>query len=89
VEATLDGQSLPLTATEYRLLAALADAGGEVCSRDRLLDAVWGPDHFGDPRTVDVHVRHIREKLAAAGGAELLETVRGFGYRLRAEDRPR
>lgn len=89
VEASLDGQALPLTATEYRLLLALAEAGGEVCSRDRLLDAVWGKDHFGDPRTVDVHVRHIREKLAAAGDADFLETVRGFGYRLRTEERPR
>ncbi len=87
VEASFAGQALLLTATEYRLLSTLAEAGGEVCSRDRLLDAVWGPDHFGDPRTVDVHVRHIREKLAAAGGAEVLETVRGFGYRLRGEDR--
>lgn len=89
IEATLNGESLPLTATEYRLLTALAEAAGEVCTRDRLLDAVWGPDHFGDPRTVDVHIRHIREKLAAAGGADLLETVRGFGYRLRSEDRSR
>ncbi len=84
VQATVGGHSLPLTATEFRILVTLAEAGGEVCSRDRLLDTVWGEDFFGDRRTVDVHIRHIREKLEAVGASELLETVRGFGYRLRA-----
>jgi DNA-binding response OmpR family regulator len=88
VAASVGGRPLPLTATEFRLLGVLAEAGGEVCSRDRLLDAVWGPDYFGDRRTVDVHVRHIREKLAALGAADLVETVRGFGYRLRAAEPP-
>ena len=85
VEAAVSGQALPLTATEFRLLAALAEAGGDVRSRDALLDAVWGQDFFGDRRTVDVHIRHIREKLEAAGAGDLLETVRGFGYRLRRD----
>ena len=83
VEATVAGKPLQLTATEFRILAALAEVGGEVCSRDRLLDTVWGQDFFGDRRTVDVHIRHIREKLERAGVPELLETVRGFGYRLK------
>jgi len=85
VEAAVSGQALPLTATEFRLVAALAEAGGDVRSRDALLDAVWGQDFFGDRRTVDVHIRHIREKLEAAGAGDLLETVRGFGYRLRRD----
>jgi len=84
VQAAVAGRVLPLTATEFKILVTLAHAGGEVCSRDRLLDAVWGEDFFGDRRTVDVHIRHIREKLEAVGTSGLLETVRGFGYRLRA-----
>lgn len=83
VLATAAGKPLALTATEFRLLAALAGSGGQVLSRDQLLDAVWGADFFGDRRTVDVHIRHIRAKLEAAGAGEELETVRGFGYRLR------
>ncbi len=85
VQATLREEPLTLTATEFRILCALAEVAGEVCSRDRLLDAVWGEDFFGDRRTVDVHIRHIREKLDVLGAAARLETVRGFGYRLRAE----
>ena len=87
VQAVYAGRVLPLTATEFKIMVVLAEAGGEVCSRDRLLDAVWGEDFFGDRRTVDVHIRHIREKLEAVGAAELLETVRGFGYRLQVEGR--
>jgi DNA-binding response OmpR family regulator len=82
VTATVRGRPLPLTATEFRILAALVAAGGQVLSRDQLLDAVWGPDFVGDRRTVDVHVRHIRAKLAQAGAEEQVETVRGFGYRI-------
>jgi DNA-binding response OmpR family regulator len=86
VEAAVGGRPVPLTATEFRLLAALAEAGGEVRSRDALLDLVWGEDFVGDRRTVDVHVGHIRDKLEHAGAGGLLQTVRGFGYRLRAGD---
>ncbi len=85
VEAAVGGRVLRLTATEFRLLTALAEAAAEVRSRDDLLDLVWGQDFFGDRRTVDVHIRHIREKLEQAGAGGLLQTVRGFGYRLRAE----
>jgi DNA-binding response OmpR family regulator len=84
VQASVGGRPVPLTATEFRLLCALAEAAGEVRSRDALLDVVWGPDFFGDRRTVDVHVRHIREKLEQSGAGGLLQTVRGFGYRLQA-----
>ena len=88
VEAAVGGQTVALTATEFRILAVLAEAGGAVRSRDELLDAVWGQDFFGDRRTVDVHIRHIREKLDAVGAGSLLQTVRGFGYRLRREPAP-
>jgi DNA-binding response OmpR family regulator len=71
-----------LTATEFRLLATLVERAGRVLTRDQLIDRVWGSDFFGDPRTVDVHVRHIREKLARAGLPDAIETVRGFGYRV-------
>ncbi len=74
-----------LTPTEFRILAALFDAGGRVLSRQQLIDRVWGADFYGDLRTVDVHIRHIREKLGHAGAGEVVETVRGFGYRLAAE----
>ena len=84
VAATAHGRPLTLTATEFRILAALVAASGQVLSREQLLDAVWGTDFYGDRRTVDVHIRHIRSKLEAAGAGDALETVRGFGYRLRA-----
>jgi DNA-binding response OmpR family regulator len=83
VVAAAHGHPLSLTATEFRILAALVAAGGQVLSREQLLDAVWGADFFGDRRTVDVHIRHIRSKLEAVGAGDALETVRGFGYRLR------
>ncbi len=73
-----------LTPTEFRILAALFDAAGRVLSRQQLIDRVWGADFYGDLRTVDVHIRHIREKLSQAGAGEVVETVRGFGYRLAA-----
>jgi DNA-binding response OmpR family regulator len=74
-----------LTPTEFRILAALFDAGGRVLSRQQLIDRVWGADFYGDLRTVDVHIRHIREKLGRSGAGEVVETVRGFGYRLAAD----
>jgi DNA-binding response OmpR family regulator len=87
VAVTVDGRPVGLTTTEFKVVAALAEAAGRVLSRQQILDQVWGPDFFGDPRTVDVHIRHIREKLAAAGAPDAVETVRGFGFRLRTEDR--
>lgn len=77
------GQAVSLTAMEFALLAALARTPGAVLSRRQLLDLVWGGEFVGDERTVDVHVRHIRNKLAPLGADAMLETVRGVGYRLR------
>lgn len=78
-EVLLDGRELGLATQEWSLLEALVQNLGIVMSRQQLLDAGWGPDWIGDPRTVDVHVRQLRRKL----GDDLpLATVRGVGYRL-------
>jgi DNA-binding response OmpR family regulator len=73
-----------LTATEFRLLEILARRRGRVQSRDRLLQDVWGYENAIDSRTVDTHMRRLREKLGNA--ATCLETVRGVGYRFAAEE---
>ncbi|MCA9534325.1 MAG: response regulator transcription factor [Myxococcales bacterium] len=80
---TLDGTPLDLTAMEFRLLAHLARHGGLVLSRARLLDEVWNHPDSLDRRTVDTHIKRLREKLGDA--SRVLETVRGFGYRFRAD----
>ena len=72
-------QSITLTATEFKLLELLARRRGRVQTRDRLLQDVWGYDNPIDTRTVDTHMRRLREKLGPA--AEYLETIRGVGYR--------
>ena len=77
------GRRLTLTATEFRLLEILARRRGRVQSRDRLLQDVWGYENPIDSRTVDTHMRRLREKLGEA--AEQLETVRGVGYRFAVE----
>jgi two-component system phosphate regulon response regulator PhoB len=77
----LDGQHIDLTATEYKLLTTLADRRGRVQSRAQLLESVWESAPDIQTRTVDMHVQRLRAKLGSSG--ELIETVRGFGYRLR------
>ncbi len=77
---TVQGEPVALTATEFRLLELLVRRRGRVQSRDRLLADVWDYDHPIDTRTVDTHMRRLRERLGPA--ASLLETVRGVGYRL-------
>jgi two-component system phosphate regulon response regulator PhoB len=76
-------REITLTATEFRLLEILARRRGRVQSRDRLLQDVWGYENPIDSRTVDTHMRRLREKLGEA--AQHLETVRGVGYRFSAE----
>ncbi|WP_037912062.1 two-component system response regulator CseB [Actinacidiphila yeochonensis] len=80
LEVTRDGRRLALTPTEMRLLLEFAAAPGTVLSRDRLLERVWDYSWGGDTRVVDVHVQRLRAKI----GQDRLETVRGFGYKLRA-----
>jgi phosphate regulon transcriptional regulator PhoB len=75
------GKPVVLTAVEFKLLSMLMQRPGRVQARDRLLNEVWGYESAIDTRTVDTHVRRLREKLGKAASA--IETVRGFGYRLR------
>src|ERR1041385_4231697 len=76
-----NGKQVRLTSIEFKLLQKLMQRRGRVQDRDRLLNEVWGYESVIDTRTVDTHVRRLREKLGKAGDA--IETVRGFGYRLR------
>lgn len=82
---TADGQEVTLTRKEFDLLADLMRHAGRVASRDQLLSRVWGYDHAGTTRTVDVHIRQLRKKLGSPA-AEFIETVVGVGYRLRGGD---
>ena len=78
------GEEARLTYVEFEILAALTRAPGRVFSRTMLLESVWGDAAYRDPRTVDVHIRHLREKLEAdPKEPEFLLTVRGVGYRYR------
>jgi DNA-binding response OmpR family regulator len=78
------GETARLTYVEFEILAALARAPGRVFSRTMLLERVWGDAAYRDPRTIDVHIRHLREKLEAEPKTpELILTVRGVGYRFR------
>jgi two-component system phosphate regulon response regulator PhoB len=79
---TRDGLDVNLSPKEYRLLELFMQHPRRVWSRDKLLEQVWGHDYFGDSKTVDVHIRWLREKLEANPSAPVhLVTVRGFGYR--------
>ncbi|MBV8234513.1 MAG: response regulator transcription factor [Acidimicrobiia bacterium] len=78
-EARVDGEVVSLATREFDLLHFLAENVGLALSRQQILDGVWGPDWYGDERTVDVHVRQLRKKL---GDALPLTTVWGVGYRL-------
>src|ERR1039458_4659009 len=82
MQLRVDGELVTTTATEFRLLDYLARHPGRVFSRDHLLDAVWGDARFVTPRSVDVYVRRIREKIEAdAETPRYLKTMRGAGYR--------
>jgi len=80
-QVSVNGKVVRLTGLEFKLLRTLVQRRGRVQQRDRLLSDVWGYESVIDTRTVDTHVRRLREKLGKAGDA--IETVRGFGYRLR------
>jgi DNA-binding response OmpR family regulator len=76
------GEEVRLTYVEFEILAALARSPGRVFSRTMLLERVWGDASYRDPRTIDVHIRHLREKLEReAKHPEMILTVRGVGYR--------
>jgi len=78
--ASIDGRDLKLRTKEYALLTTLAQNPGTVFSREKLLEMVWGFDYYGETRTVDVHVNHLREKLE--GSRVTIETLRSVGYKL-------
>ena len=80
-QVSVNGKVVHLTGLEFKLLRTLVQRRGRVQQRDRLLSDVWGYESVIDTRTVDTHVRRLREKLGKAGDG--IETVRGFGYRLR------
>jgi len=79
----VDGAELPLTLQEFRLLAYLIQGRGRVRTRDELLADVWNASPELETRTVDTHVKRLRDKLGPAG--DIIETVRGLGYRIREE----
>ena len=81
-EVRVDGTPVTLSALEFNVLAALAEAPGRVFSRRQLLERVWGYDFFGDERVVDVHIRSLRARLGdEAASPQLIATVRGVGYK--------
>jgi two-component system alkaline phosphatase synthesis response regulator PhoP len=73
----VDKRQIELTSTEFDLMKSLAEHRGLVLSREQLLEDVWGHEHYGELRVVDVHIGHIRQKI----GEEYIVTVRGVGYR--------
>ena len=79
-EAFRNGQKMQLTLKEFEVLKYLAENIGKVCTRDSLLDNIWGYEFIGETRTIDVHIRHLRMKLGE--DAKLIETVRGVGYKM-------
>jgi DNA-binding response OmpR family regulator len=81
---TVDGREVELTYVEFELVRALAERPGRVFTRQALLERLWGDSDYRDPRTIDVHIRHLREKLEQdARRPEYIFTVRGVGYRFR------
>ncbi len=80
-EVTVAGQPVALRAKEFDLLQAFAEHKGLVLTREQLLSRVWGYDFYGETRTVDVHVAHLRKRLAGSAGVHI-ETVTGVGYKL-------
>jgi DNA-binding response OmpR family regulator len=81
---TVGGEGVELTYVEFELLRALAERPGRVFTRQALLERLWGDSDYRDPRTIDVHIRHLREKLEQdARRPEYIFTVRGVGYRFR------
>ncbi len=79
---TLGSRQVELTFVEFEILLAMATSPGRVWARDQLLSQVWGNSDYRDPRTVDVHIRHLREKLESdSSNPQYILTVRGVGYR--------
>lgn len=83
-EVKVSDRHVELTLKEFELLKFLVENRGHVFTRDQLLNSVWGIDYAGETRTVDVHIRHLRQKLSGDGeGDQFIETIRGKGYKIR------
>jgi two-component system, OmpR family, response regulator RegX3 len=86
-EVTVGGEPVRLTFSEFELLACLLSSPGRLFNRQELLRAIWGDSAYRDPRAIDVHIRHLREKLEAAPeDPRLILTVRGAGYRFQPSE---
>ena len=84
-DVMISGKPVKLRTKEFALLTTLAQNPGSVFSREKLLEMVWGFDYYGETRTVDVHINHLRDKLDSSGIN--IETLRGIGYKLTATER--
>lgn len=82
---TVDGEPVILTYKEFELLCYLLENRGVVLSRDQILTKIWDYNYSGETRTVDVHIRTLRQKLGKAGG--YIETIRGLGYKIGGEEK--
>ena len=80
VEVSVEGRKLDLTATEFKIIQFLASRKGWVFSREKILDHLWGSEKSVTDRSVDVHIKHLRDKLGEAG--KLIRNVRGIGYKI-------
>jgi DNA-binding response OmpR family regulator len=80
-EATVAGAPITLRSKEFALLVTLAQNLGIVFSREKLIEIVWGYDYYGETRTVDVHINHLRDKLSGSGTK--IDTIRGTGYKMK------
>ena len=85
-QVKVDGNEVALTLKEFELLCFLLENDGMVLTRDKILARIWGYDFDGETRTVDVHVRTLRQKLGELGS--LIETVRGVGYKIDSKEKP-
>ena len=89
-EVTLDGRTVDLTAKEFELLRLLLSHPNRVFTRDFLQEHIWGYDYYGSPRTVDMHISRLREKIEDdPGSPTYIVTVRGVGYKFKAPSDPR
>ncbi len=79
-EVLKDGKIISLSLKEFEVLKLLLENRGKAMTRDQLLDEVWGYDYYGETRTVDVHIRHLRSKLDTDKENSIIHTVRGIGY---------
>ncbi len=82
-KVTIDGKNIELTNAEFKLLKILSEKKGRIFSREMLLDLLWGEDKGVIDRTIDVHIKNLREKLGRMGN--IIKTVRGFGYKIEEE----